>query len=76
MELNQLIVCLLSFSVHLNLASPVAEPTTLAVRDDWLGNELEETGKGTKFEIYFGSINQHFGQFWGLFIACRLAAEA
>ena len=76
MELNQLILCLLSFSVYLNLASPVAEPTSLAVRDDWLGDELEETGKGTQFEIYLGSINQDFGQFWGLIIACRLAAES
>ena len=57
MELNQLILCLLSFSVYLNLASPVAEPTTLAVRDDWLGHEVEETEKGTQFG---GSTNQDF----------------
>ena len=76
MELNQLILCLLSFSVYSNLASPVAEPTSLAVRDDWLGDEVEETEKGTQFEIYLGSINQDFGQVWGLYIACRLAAES
>jgi len=53
MKLNQLILCLLSFSVYLNLASPVAEPTSLAVRDDWLGDEVEETGKDDQEKAEF-----------------------